>query len=51
MKISIRNIDQLIGEEKDTKNKNKLIKIRGNILHRIQLNATQTKFIKSYGII
>ena len=49
MKISIRNIDQLIGEEKDTKNK--LIKIRGNILHRIQLNATQTKFIKSYGII
>jgi|AntAceMinimDraft_7_1070363.scaffolds.fasta_scaffold04139_2 hypothetical protein len=50
-KISIANIDAAISQEDDKKLKQKLIDIRGNVLHGKQLSKCQTKMAKEYGII
>lgn len=49
--IDIKMIDHAISNEKDSAKKNKLTKIRGNVLNKQQLNKSETNFVKQYGIV
>jgi hypothetical protein len=49
--INMKMIDHAISNEKDSARKNKLIKIRGNVLNKQQLNKSETNFVKQYGIV
>jgi len=44
-------IDHAISNEKDSKLKNKLVGIRGNILHKKPLTKSQTELAKKYNIL
>ena len=45
--LSIQVIDDLIKKEKDSKTKNKLVKIRGKVLHKEKLSKAETEYIST----
>ncbi len=49
--INIKMIDRAISNEKDSKLKNKLVGIRGNVLHKKPLTKSQTELAKKYNIV
>jgi hypothetical protein len=49
--INIEMIDQAISNEKDSKQKNKLVGIRANVLHKKPLTKSQTELAKKYNIL
>lgn len=49
--LSTQAIDDLIKKEKDSKIKNKLVKIRGKVLHKKKLSKAETDFAKEVGLL
>ena len=49
--IDIKMIDQAISNEKDSKQKNELVGIRANVLHKKPLTKSQTELAKKYNIL